>query len=273
MASWKSKNVEDIGEPSKFDPTSVFKPAIEIEQVDSIFMSIYGDAGTGKSHFALTAKPPIYVLDTEMSTPILIKQLPAELQKKVFVVNLLEYAGDISHGVSKDINNNILDAIYGIVGGLVEAKCNDGGEKGTIVIDSMSDVYGWLQNWLFNLPDLKIIEKTGDMMPTEWARLDKKWKELFLMIRKSGWNVVLTFKPKVKWIDKKPSDEKEAKWKSGSLHEFDLHVEIDRIDKNEHTITVKKTRFGDETYYIKLTNPTWYTLRDYLSEKSGVKFN
>ncbi len=272
MAAWNDKKVEDVIEPKKFDPDLVFKPAIEIEEVKSLFMSIYGDSGVGKTHFVLTAKPPIYILDSEMSSPILIKQLPKELQSKVFVVNLLEYAGDISNGITKNVNNNILDAIYGIVGGLVETRCNDSNERGTIVIDSMSDVYSWLQTWLFNLPDLKRIEKTGEMMPTEWARLDKKWKDLFFMIRKSGWNVVLTFKPKTKWIGGKPSEEKEAKWKSGSLHEFDLHLEIERLGINEHRATIKKTRFGDDTFYKTFTNPTWYTMRDELSKMSGVMF-
>lgn len=273
MAAWNEKKVEEIADkPKEFDPSLVFKPAIDIKNESSFFMSIYGDSGVGKTHFALTAQLPIYLIDTEVGSDLLIKQLPEEVQKQIFRVNVLEYAGDVSEGFNKDINNNILDAIYKIVAGLVETRCKNSKEKGTIVIDSMSEIYSWLQIWLYNLPDLKRNGKNDEMMSTEWARLDKKWQELFLLLRMSGWNVVLTFKPKIIWKDKQPTDMKEAKWKSGSLHQFDLHAELERLDTHEHRVTVKKSRLGDNTYFNQLTNPTWFTLRDYLSEKSGVKF-
>jgi hypothetical protein len=282
MAGWKGKKVEDIGTAASgenaFDFNKVFKPASEFED-NVLFMSIYGGAGDGKSHFVLTsasADDPLCILDSELSTTNLIKRLPKEIQKNIFRVNLLEYSGNITadtvNGTDK-VTSNILDAIYNILVGFIESN-PFGDKKGTFVIDSMSDVYGWLQKWLVNRSDLKTYDSSGEMMPMEWTRVDARWKEIMILLRKTGWNVILTFKPRVKWVDGKPSKtgETEAKWQTSALHDFDIHAEIKTVQKGEHVMTIKKTRFGDDTFYAQLTNATFSSLCDYLTEKSGVTF-
>ncbi|MFA5760379.1 MAG: hypothetical protein WC877_01300 [Dehalococcoidales bacterium] len=278
MVAWNHKDASEIGTAATgvnaFDFNKVFKPASEFDD-NILFMSIFGGAGDGKSHFVLTAAEPICLLDTELSTANLIKRLPKEKQDNIYRVNLLEYTGDIS---AKNVNgsdvvtSNILDAIYNILCGFVESN-PFGDKKGTFVIDSMSDVYGWLQKWLINRTDLKRFKDTDEMMPMEWNRIDARWKEIMILLRKTGWNVILTFKPRVKWVNGKPSKdgETEAKWQTSALHDFDLHVEIKTINKGEHEMTIKKTRFGDDTFYAKLTNATFSSLCEFLTEKSGVK--
>jgi len=273
MASWKSKSAEDIGTtPGKFDFNAVFKPSNEIEST-ILFMSIFGGPGDGKSHFCLSSKLPIVLLDTEVGTTALIKRLPEDVQKQIYRVNLLEYSGEVtaeSSNSGEKVTSNILDAIYNILCGFIETN-PFGDQRGTFIIDSMSDVYVWLQNWLLNRPDLKRFEKNNEMMPIEWARIERRWNDIILLLRKTGWNVVLSFKPRQKWVNGKPSEEQEAKWQSSALHNFDLHVEIKAVDKGVHEMTIKKTRFGDETYYAKLTNASFKSLCDYLEKESGVK--
>lgn len=267
---WKEESTKaDTAKNSKsslaFDPDLIFKPAIEMETVDALFISVFGRAKVGKTFFTLTAKPPIYIVDTEMSTPILVKQLPEDLQKQVHIVNLLNF-GNTKDGKVDVVE--MLESSFKILSSLVENKKNDA-EKGTIVIDSMSDVYLWLQIWLEQQPDLVRSRESGKMLGTEWSRISKRWKELIILLRKSGWNIILTFKARAKWgKNGAPTEIEEAKWQSETFHDIDLNIELTRIG-TDHIMKFHGGRFGDT--YDDLTNASWPMLCEYITKKSGVK--
>ena len=267
---WKEetgKGSSKIVGSGKFDPSVVFKPAIEMEKVDALFLSLFGRAKVGKTHFCLTAKAPVYIIDTEMSSPILLKQLSEDRQKVINVANLLQFANTDKDG--KIDVNTLLDSAFSILTNLVTAT-NASPERGTIIIDSMTDIYTWLQIWLEQQPDLARSRETGKMLGTEWARISKRWKEIILLLRKSGWNIILTFKARAKWgKNGAPTDIEEAKWQSETFHDIDLNVEMTRIG-TDHTMIFHGGRFGDN--YENLVNPTWDDLITYVTKKSGVKF-
>lgn len=271
--SWKEdetnpKKNEDKGKKlvSKLNLNDIFKPAIEIPAVDCLRCGVFALAKSGKTHFCLTAKRPIYFLDTEKSANILVKQLPEEIQKEIFIVDLVEFAE--KKGNHLDLTQS-MEMTFDIIGKLID-MIEKSDQTGTIVIDSMSDIWEQIKIWLSEQTDLKRIQSTGDMMAVEWGRANKRWTQLNRLLQASNWNVILTFKAKERFGDKgQRLGIFDADWQKNTFHYLDLNMEIKRLG-NEHKFVIHGGRFGDA--YDDLTNPTFEDVRNYLTQKSGVKF-
>lgn len=271
--AWKEeiKAVTDKKESSgikveKKDVMKLFKPAIDIPTVKCLRCSVYAPAKCGKTHWALTAKRPIYFLDTEKSANILVKQLPEDVQKDIFIVDLVDFAE--KKGNHLDLTQS-MEMTFDILGGLVDAI--EGSDKvGTIVIDSMSDLWEQIKIWLSEQSDLKRVGSTGDMMGTEWGRANKRWTQLMRLLQASDWNVILTFKARERFGDKgQRLGIFDADWQKNTFHFLDLNMEIQRV-VDTHKFIIHGGRFGD--HYEELKNPTFDDVLNYLTEKSGVKF-
>ncbi len=243
---------------------SMFKPAIEIPAVKCLRCGIYGAPKAGKTHWVLTAKRPLYILDTEKSLPLLVKQLPEDVQKEIFVVDLVDYAE--KKGQHMDVTKS-MEAAFEIIGQLVDAV-SESETIGTIAIDSMSDIWEYLKIWLADNVDES--KKFGDaIMGTEWGRANKRWTQLMRLLQASDWNVILTFKSKQKYDGVKATGIFDPDWQKNTFYWLDLNIEVKR-EFEDHRFVFHGGRFGDK--YDDLINPTFDDVREYLTKKSGVKF-
>ncbi len=64
-----------------------FKSLSEVEKKRGLKVGIYGDFATGKTHFALTAPEPIFIIDTEMGASPLAYQFK---EKDIKVLDVAE---------------------------------------------------------------------------------------------------------------------------------------------------------------------------------------
>ncbi len=259
----KKNNKVDMKKP--LASASAFKPAIEIPATKCLRMGIYGLPKSGKTHFCLTAKRPIYIIDTEKSAQILVKQLPEEVQREIYIADLVDFAE--KKGNRMDVVQS-LEAAFNIIGDLIDSIENSE-HTGTIIIDSMSDMWEFLLTWLEEQPDLRRARESGQIMSTERQRANKRWTQLMRLLQASDWNVILTFKAKQKWVGGAPVDVYDADWQKNTFHWLDLNVEIRRI-ADEHHFLIPGGRFGDK--YENQVNVDFFGLQQYLTKKSGVKF-
>jgi hypothetical protein len=266
--AWKNKDevnpVAEAKETIKSDVLSMFKPAIEIPTIKRIRAGFYGKPKTGKSTICLSAPLPIYYLDTEKSAEILVKQLPEEVQKQIYILDLVDYAN--RKGKQLDVVQS-LEVAFDVISELLDVVRNSN-EVGTIVLDSVSDLWDYMKIWLGeNVSDNK---KFGDtIMGTEWGKANKRWKELMNLLKASNWNVLMTFKPKETYLDGKPSGKYDIDSQKNTFHDLDILYEIVNIN-GEHRFVCKGGRYGDT--YDDLINPTFVDIKNYLSKKSGVTF-
>lgn len=262
----KSTSVNKGMDISQMDINDIFKPAIDIPTVKCLRCGVFAPAKSGKTHWALTAKRPIYFLDTEKSANILVKQLPEEIQKEIFIVDLVDFAE--RKGEHIDLVQS-MEVTFDIIGKLID-MVEKSEKTGSLVIDSCSDLWEALKIWLSEQENLKTVKSTGEMMGVEWGRANKRWTQLMRLLQASDWNVILTFKAKERFGSK---GERlgifDADWQKNTFHFLDLNIEIQRIG-SDHTFIFHGGRFGDS--YKDLTNPTFDDVREYLTEKSGVKF-
>lgn len=243
---------------------SMFKPAIDIPAVKCLRCGIYGAPKAGKTHWLLTAKKPLYVLDTEKSVPLLVKQLPEEIQKQIFIVDLVDYAE--KNGQHMDVTKS-MEAAFDIIGQLVDAV-SESDQVGTIALDSMTDLYEYLKSWLAESVDDS--KKFGDtIMGFEYGKLNKRWTQFMRLLQASDWNVILTFKAKQRYDGMKPTGIFDPDWQKNTFYWLDLNIEIKK-EFDDHRFVFHGGRFGDK--YDDLLNPTYDDVREYLTKKTGVKF-
>lgn len=260
-----NKGLAKVTESEKKNLKDLFKPSVELELVAGLKIGVYGRWKVGKTHFALTAPTPVYVVDTEGSARTNVKVFPKERQEKVFISEVINWADKV--GKKVDLMAS-LDAVMDSVDVLTDMILESKEVEGTIVIDSASDIWEWLNQWLELQADTKRTS-AGNISRLEWGKANRKYTEFMYMLLRSRWNVVMTFRSFEAINDKGQSmGYDQPKWQKNTPYWLDLITEL----VNDGTGTVMKfrgDRFGRLTEDLR--DPTWERLVEYLRKKSGVR--
>ena len=108
-----------------------------IVKKSGIKVLVWGPPETGKTHFALTAPEPIHVIDTEFGTyPLLCKEPFKNKDIRVFEAAQLNVESAEIDPVKS------IEAVEEAISFLKDIN------EGTVVIDSVTDIWQWLGAWL-----------------------------------------------------------------------------------------------------------------------------
>lgn len=110
---------------------------------------LYGDTGTGKTYVSLTFPAPIMFIDTENRADLTKHALFKDKDIKIIEpVSLKTEITKTMDDVFDEVQSldNLTSAIAEFVKKITESKII----SGTIVIDSTSDVWSWIQSWMFS---------------------------------------------------------------------------------------------------------------------------
>lgn len=123
----------------------IFENLSDVKEKRGIKILSYGNFSTGKTHFALTGEKPIYIIDTENGASPLAEKFPDA--KMLNICNMDGYSIDEKDEVENF--QNFQEAI--------DYLCSfPDKELGTIVIDSISDIWTWSQAYaktkIFKIP-------------------------------------------------------------------------------------------------------------------------
>lgn len=263
MAWGKTENKEETPK----DVSTIFTPVVDLEEITALKLGVYGKAKVGKTHFCLTAKRPVYIIDTEGSIKINVKQLPKEEREGIFVAEVLQAADkkDKEIDLVKSLDA-LVEAIDTITDAVIKQE-ESGSNPGTIVIDSATDIWDWLSIWL---DEAATRTKAGDMPRFEWGKANKKYTEVMYMLLRSNWNVVMTFRAKEVVNSKGESlGTYGPRWQKNTDYWLDLITEMQR-DGLSHVMRFRGGRYGDVIPDLK--EPTWEKLRKHISDNTGVTF-
>lgn len=141
--SWE--NLVEKQEEKKEETKIEFKSLKDAKQSRGIKILSYGNFSSGKTHFALSSDSPVYVIDTENGTSPLANKFP-----DVKVINICEDVGeDIDEKDEVKNFENFQTAVKYLTS--LPDK-----EIGTIVVDSMTDIWSWAQAYaktkVFKIP-------------------------------------------------------------------------------------------------------------------------
>ncbi len=144
--SWNDlKNVEIENKDIKTESKIQFKSLKDSVISRGIKVLSYGSFSTGKTHFALTSTAPVFIIDTENGSSPLANKFP-----DAQVINICNLEGD-NVDEKDEVRNfeNFQDAVDYLI------KLPDE-QVGTIIVDSMSDIWSWAQAYaktkVFKIP-------------------------------------------------------------------------------------------------------------------------
>ena len=240
----------------------MFEPAIDIPSIRSFKLGVLGLDKSGKTWLAINVPRPLYIFDTENKAEVAVKQLPKELQKDVFILNIMQKVRDANGDFDKVA---AIDYMYDI---MQKVKNLD---HGTIVFDSYSAVTGWVAEWFNNSNEILKDPKTGRPYRFEYGKSKAKYLAINELIQQTKMNFVGTtwVKPAV---DSKGNDlgynVMDAKKNSGYFFEF--YGELIKIGDTRRFV-VRGSNYGNMEGF-EIENPTFNSIKDAISKHTGVEF-
>jgi len=174
--SWK-KAVE---EPAELRPESFFKPAEDViaKHRRGLKVGVFGAWETGKTHFSLTFPEPVYVIDTEFGVAPVARKFP---DKKIYILEACVI----------DPTTDEFDALASLEQFEEAVKSLKDVEKGTIVIDTGTDLWSWLGAWKESIGTIRS-KKTGELLRTEWSHANEKYRNLIMKLLSRPTHFVMT---------------------------------------------------------------------------------
>ena len=252
----------------------LFTPSSEMARVPGCKLGIFADAGVGKTYIACTAKTPIYFIDTENSARMIAKNFPEDVQKDIRILEVLKFIKTKGSKERVDYGES-LEAVMSAINLLDETIKNTPlGEEGTIVIDSATDVWVWLTQWLYEQKDLKYTS-SGFLMQTEYSKRNRRWADFMTTLRACNWHVVLTFKSVYKYDDKgAKTDDTDGIWHKDTKYMWNNIGELKSDGNGGNRFILIKTRDGKQANPNEdvVSNPKWIDIIKLLETRSGLKY-
>lgn len=242
-----------------------FKPGTELEAVKGFKLGVYGNGSGGKTYFTIAPDRVKYIIDTEGNTRTIIQHFPEEIRAKTHVIEIK----------NKDDEGNIdmslaCDRFEAAVKTICKFASDNPDVNGLIVIDSISEYWEWLSIWLTMQTDLARAG-SGKMMQTEWGRANKRHAEVLALLKNTEWDVIVIGKAHPVFGDGgKMLDVNDPKWQKGIPFWADVCGELS-YDGTDTKFMITKNRLG--RFYGTVSDANYGSIKDYISEKSGVKFD
>ena len=175
--TWETKKKE-VKEQEK--PKKEFKTLAESKKNRGIKILSYGNFSTGKIHFALSSTKPVFIIDTENGASPLADKFP-----DAKVINISNIGGgDVDE---KDEVNNF-DNFINTVDYLISLPDE---QIGTIIIDSISDIWDWAQAY-GKIKIFKISIEDRLKQQWDWGVINKLYLAPLQKLINKNCNLILT---------------------------------------------------------------------------------
>ncbi len=224
--TWE-KRAENKKEVKEQDSKIEFKSLSEAESKRGLKIGLYGDFGTGKTHFALTAPEPIFIIDTEIGAAPLAHIFK---DKDIKILDVAEENGSKSY-------EKIVEAIDHIT---------QQENVGTVIIDSVTDLWEFAQEHA-KIEIFKIKPEQRLAQQWDWGVINKLYLKLILKLLKLNCNLILTAREsEVYGGAGKPMDIYKPKWQKNTGFWVDFVIyqtkKVERDGKTIFTSTIEKSR-------------------------------
>ena len=190
MSIADTKKVEKAKAVEVKKPSDLFTPIKEVNQRRGLKVMIWGDTECGKTYFALSFPEPIYVISTEFGVSQLQHHFP---DKDIRIMECSEPYTE-TPGKADEDEPFAIDPVRSLEKVELATEALKDVTKGTIVIDSVSDIWSWLGMWLHYNAQTSTSKKSGKefMMRTEWQHANAKYRWLIMRLLSRPCHVVFT---------------------------------------------------------------------------------
>ena len=157
-----------------------FKKLSEAKQDRGIKILSYGNFSTGKTHFALSSTAPVYIIDTENGASPLADKFP-----DAQIINIQNMDND--NVEEKDEVKNFEN-----YQNAVDYLCSLPDEQiGTIIIDSISDIWEWAQAY-GKIKVFKLSIEDRLKAQFDWGVINRLYKAQLLKLINKKCNLIVT---------------------------------------------------------------------------------
>ena len=238
----------------------LWKPAKEIVHEQGLKILAWGDAEVGKTFLCLSAPPPVYIVDTEFGSAPVIRHFK---DKEIFV-----YEAAILDPTTSEPDPDL--SLKKVEKALVALK---NVTAGTIVIDSGTDVWDWLQAWMERTATKRT--KTKGVYRFEWARVKQRWRQMVLRLMAKPLHFIITAQPQEIYdAEGRATGTYRPRIQRATPFMVDLILKIDKVyekgsAKPKHISTLTKCRF-QRAYNTEIEDVTFDKLCQKLKDDLGV---
>lgn len=171
---------------------SLFIPAKQALKKRGAKVFVWGSYGVGKTFFSLSFPEPIDVISTEDGVSLVALEKAYENKN----IRIMECTRPFAEApISKKTGKadegpgatDPLESLKTIEQAVIALK---GKKEGTIVVDSISDIWSWMGTWLEYNADK--YTKSGQMMRTEWGKANARYTWIIRKLLSLPVNVVFT---------------------------------------------------------------------------------
>jgi|GEM_PF-6144289 len=248
---------EEVKLKTETAPTlDLFTPIEKALQKAGIRAFFWGEFGTGKTYSALSFPEPVYVISTEGGVTPLAQHFKG---KDIRILECSVPYGEkpVVKSTGQEVDEPfVVDPVLSLEKVEQATIALQNVSKGTIVIDSVSDIWEWLGSWLHYNAARSVSKSSGKefMMQTEWQHANAKYKVLMFRLLTRPCNVVLTARSSPVYQDGNMTGTSKAKTQQNTPYWMDLVAQFQNRPMPEGTsgklvnkriVTITKCRFGD----------------------------
>lgn len=233
------------------------------DEFGSLTVLVFGDAGTGKTHFTLTGGDPIYAIDTE--GPLSKIQSKMDNMVKVKEVQYYNDNNEIDGTKSMNVMTTIGKKLYSI-----SRSNNQEQMPETIVIDSMSDVWYYAQRYMKE----EVYREHGrdQTYQFDWTIANNQMRTLTKQLMNSDVDVIMTAQEQQEYDDSgnakdsySPKAWKKLPYQVDVIMRLEEDIDIDTETGTEERIRrghIQKCRPSDDLVGEEIKNPTMKKLKE-----------
>jgi len=181
-----------------------------IERPRRLIASVSGKEKVGKTHFALTAPDPIFLISLDIGTEGVVDKFQAE-GKRVYV-----YEVRVSKTAKQDVYVPLWENLKKIFEKVYQAGAS------TVVVDTATEVW--------ELARLAKFGKLSQVLPQHYTEVNNEFRELLRMSYDSTMNTIFIHKMKPKYINNARTNEYEPSGFGDMEYNSQVNIVLDRED-------------------------------------------
>ena len=218
-------------------PDDIFKPIKQAYKRKGLKIGIWGPPETGKTYFGLSAPPPIFVISTEQGVTQVAHHFP---NKDIRIVETLSLKPDLE-GVLQADPVESLENVEKAISSIKDIT------EGTIVIDSLSDIWDWVQFWMEATAIGKDKRSDGGVFQWAYGRANERYKYLLLKCISRPTHFVGIARTKPIYAGNQDTGAKDARWQKDTPFMLDIIIALKKILQGttvSYMSTIEKCRFN-----------------------------
>ena len=248
-------------EDKPLPPSSFFKPIQNIKLTRGLKICIWGPPESGKTYFCCSCPPPVYIIDTEFGAAKVAKTHFPDKEIYVYEVKIVDTLDPAKIDYEETVKT--------IARACMALKDV---EEGTICIDSVSDVYTWLNAWVEDTASRRT--SIGTPLRLEWAKRNIFYRNLVFRLLSKPVNVVLTAQPQRVYDEHGRETNRWApRWLQPQPHWADIVIRLDKETSSggvKYMATIEKCRFM-RAFNKRVEDITFQKLVKVLETELGVE--